>query len=85
MNNIQIDFDYLPTVNFASYQNHIYPIKYILEKQISLSYPDLVREAAKLFGYARVGSNVEGAMVAGIRYALAKGFAIQDGDRVVGK
>ena len=54
----------------------------ILHNQISLSKSDLVKETAKLFGYARIGSNVETAMLAGIDKALEKGEAKLTNDRV---
>lgn len=54
----------------------------VLHNQISLSKNDLVRETAKLFGYARIGSNVEAAMLAGIEKALERGGARLANDRV---
>ncbi|WP_345952877.1 DUF3320 domain-containing protein [Mucilaginibacter sp. PAMB04168] len=58
-------------------------VKLILQNQISLNREDLVRETAKLFGYARIGSNVENVMNAGINQAVELGFAIVQGERVV--
>jgi hypothetical protein len=58
-------------------------VKLILQNQISLLRGDLVRETAKLFGYARIGSNVEMAMNAGIDQAVQMGFAFVEGERVV--
>ena len=58
-------------------------IKAVLENQISLTRDDLVRETAKLFGYARTGSNVDTAMQAGIRVAINSGVAKLEGDRIV--
>ncbi len=55
----------------------------ILKNQISLPTADLIREGAKLFGYARTGSNVEQAMLAGIRKAIERGAIKEDGDRIV--
>lgn len=55
----------------------------ILKNQISLPMADLIREGAKLFGYARTGSNVEQAMQAGIRKAIERGVVKQEGDRVI--
>ena len=40
-------------------------VKGILSHQISLLKEDLVREASKLFGFARSGANVENAMKEG--------------------
>jgi len=48
-------------------------IKQTLEEQISLPTPDLARLVAQLFGYARMGTNVEAAMYQGIKLAVAKG------------
>ncbi|RFZ94036.1 DUF3320 domain-containing protein [Mucilaginibacter conchicola] len=55
----------------------------ILKNQISLPTADLIREGAKLFGYARTGSNVEQAMLAGIRKAIERGEVSEEGDRIV--
>ena len=58
-------------------------IKEILTHQISLPKEDLVREASKLFGFARSGANVENAMKKGIAKAIEKGFSIEKDGRVV--
>jgi hypothetical protein len=47
-------------------------ITQIVQEQISLSQEDLIREAAKLLGYARVGTAISDLMNHGIRYALWK-------------
>lgn len=60
-------------------------VKEILTNQISLPKSELVRETSRLFGYARIGANVEGAMLAGINQAIQKGYAVDDGDKVVVK
>ena len=49
-------------------------IRQTLEEQISLPTPDLARLVAQLFGYARMGTNVEATMYQGIKIAIAKGF-----------
>ncbi len=54
----------------------------ILKEQISLSKEDLIRETAKLFGFAKVGSNVDNAMRQGIRVAVENGFAREENGRV---
>ncbi len=54
----------------------------VLTNQISLSHNDLVRETAKLFGYARIGAIVETAMRAGIDKALERGFAKLENERI---
>ncbi|MGY3212008.1 DUF3320 domain-containing protein [Mucilaginibacter sp. HD30] len=71
------DADELPSHEIAN------GIKAVLQNQISLTKDDLVRETAKLFGYARLGTNVDIAMQLGIRVALAKGIAKMEGNRVV--
>lgn len=58
-------------------------IREVLRNQISLTQNDLVRETAKLFGFARTGGNVEAAMMAGLAYAVENGFARWTGERVV--
>lgn len=55
----------------------------ILKNQISLPAEDLVKETARLFGYARLGANVELAMKMGIEYALAAKLIKQNNDRMV--
>jgi len=56
-------------------------IKQTLEEQISLPTPDLARLVAQLFGYARMGTNVEAAMYHGINMAVAKGYIKIDNGR----
>ena len=56
-------------------------IKQTLEEQISLPTPDLARLVAQLFGYARMGTNVETAMYQGINMAVAKGYIKVDNGR----
>jgi very-short-patch-repair endonuclease len=58
-------------------------IKDVLSNQISLPDDDLIREVAKLFGYTRLGGNVEQAMRMGIEYALLIGLVINKDDRFV--
>jgi len=58
-------------------------IREILENQISLNRNDLMREAAHIFGYSRIGGNVESSMLAGIEKAVQRGFARIEGDRVI--
>jgi hypothetical protein len=71
------DADDLPSHEIAN------AIKAILQNQISLPKDDLVKETSRLFGYARIGTNVEIAMQLGIRIALAKDIAKMEGNRVV--
>lgn len=55
----------------------------ILSNQISLSKADLIREVARLFGYARIGANVESAMLLGIDKSIERGVAYEEGDRII--
>jgi len=71
------DADDLPSHEIAN------AIKAILQNQISLTKDDLVKETARLFGYARIGTNVEIAMQLGIRLALTKDIAKMEGNRIV--
>jgi len=54
----------------------------ILRNQISLSRPDLIKEAARLFGFARIGANVEIAMSLGIQKAVDRGNAYIKDQRI---
>lgn len=58
-------------------------IRHILKAQLSLPKADLIRESARLFGYARLGAKVDEAMQIGIDVAIKHGFVITDGDRIV--
>jgi hypothetical protein len=49
----------------------------VLEDQISLNQEDLIREAAKLMGYPRLGSSVTNLFSNAIRYAVWKGKIAQ--------
>ncbi|WP_078349696.1 DUF3320 domain-containing protein [Mucilaginibacter pedocola] len=71
------DADDLPPQEIAN------AVRQILINQISLAQPDLVREAAKVFGYARIGTNVELAMQAGIALAVQMGYAVLKDGRVL--
>lgn len=55
----------------------------ILREQISLTKVDLVREAAKIFGFAKVGGNVDGAMNAGINYLITLNRAKEQNSRIL--
>jgi len=55
----------------------------IVRNQIGLSKSDLIREMARAFGYARIGTNVERAMLEGLQIAINKGIAKEDGERIV--
>ncbi len=57
-------------------------VKNVLKEQISLSQEDLIRETAKLFGFSKVGSNVNVAMRRGISKAIERGYAKTDNERI---
>lgn len=54
---------------------------WILAQQLSLDVDDLLREVARLFGYARLGSTVKARMDVGLRALVARGEAALDGRR----
>ena len=54
----------------------------ILENMISLDRSDLIKEAARIFGFNRIGGNVESSMIEGISKAVQRGFARTEEDRV---
>jgi Protein of unknown function (DUF4011)/REase_MTES_1575/Protein of unknown function (DUF3320)/AAA domain len=58
-------------------------VKSVLKNSISLSKDALIRETARLFGFARSGGNVEMSMINGIETAISKGYAASENDRVV--
>ena len=58
-------------------------IKDVLNHQISLPEEDLIREVAKVFGFARLGGNVEQAMRMGIEFALKKELIVLKDERIV--
>jgi very-short-patch-repair endonuclease len=58
-------------------------VKEILKNQISLPKEDLIREASKLFGFARTGTQVELAMKKGIETAFHKNFVQEKDGRIV--
>jgi len=58
-------------------------IRDVLTNQISLPKEDLLREVAKIFGYARLGENVEHAMKMGIDYAFTKELIVNKNERIV--
>lgn len=55
---------------------------YLLEQHVSLPVADLVRETARLFGYSRLGQNVDKAMRSGIEVLVWSGRA-KEADGVV--
>ncbi|RDV11468.1 DUF3320 domain-containing protein [Pontibacter diazotrophicus] len=58
-------------------------VREILVNQISLPKSELIREVSRLFGYARLGANVEAAMTSGIAHAVNKGYAIEENERLI--
>ena len=58
-------------------------VKHILGNQISLPMADLIRETAKVFGFARSGTNVEIAIKKGIALAIEKNIVLVKDGRVV--
>jgi hypothetical protein len=57
-------------------------IREILENQISLNRDELVKEVARIFGFARLGTSVESCMLSGIETAIKRGFARLEGERI---
>jgi hypothetical protein len=57
-------------------------VREILENMISLNKVDLIKESAKIFGFNRIGGNVETSMTHGINKAVNRGFAMIEADRV---
>lgn len=55
----------------------------ILSNQISLPEDDLIKETARLFGYARIGANVEQTIKLGIEYALKREMILKNNDRLI--
>jgi len=58
-------------------------VRQVLKEQISLSKEDLIRETAKLFGFSKVGNNVEIAMREGVKLAAEKGYGKEDKGRII--
>ena len=58
-------------------------IVHILSQQISLPYDDLIREASRFFGYARLGSKVDNAIKLGLKYAVKDGLIVEIDKRYV--
>jgi hypothetical protein len=55
---------------------------WLLRQHVSIGDEDLARETARLFGIARLGSAVRGAMTAGLDELVARGDAMRDEARV---
>jgi len=85
----QVPSEYMNYRIFASNASDIAPeevsvaVKEILEQQISLSKENLIKETSLLFGFGRLGTIVEASMIRGIDTAIKRGFAKDDGGRIV--
>ncbi len=58
-------------------------IIHILTTQISLPLEDLIRETSHLFGFNRMGGNLENAVKMSADYAMEKGTITENNDRIV--
>ena len=58
-------------------------VKAVLASQVSLPKADLIKEAARIFGYTRIGSGVEVFFAKGISIALTDGYALEEKNRIV--
>ena len=56
-------------------------IRQILTDSISLPLPDLIKACAQIFGFARMGSNIEASMLRGIQEAVKKNYARMENGR----
>lgn len=59
-------------------------IKAVMQKQISLTKTDLIRETAKIFGFTRLGSVIESSVQSGIAVAVQRGYVLasENGERI---
>lgn len=71
------DADDLPPEEVAN------AIRELLINQVSLPKNELVRESAKIFGFSRIGNNVELSMHKGITAAITKGYAREEDNRII--
>ncbi len=58
-------------------------VHYLLEQHVRLPVADLVKETARLFGYQRIGQNVDKAIRSGIEVLVWSGRAKDEGGVVV--
>lgn len=58
-------------------------IRQLVKDSISLPLPDLIKGGARLFGFTRMGTNIEAAIRRGIQEASARGFINIENDRVM--
>lgn len=71
------DAENIPYIEISNAVNEI------LTHQISLPLDELIRETSRLFGFARLGTNVETAMKNGIFYAIKKGYIFERDGRFI--
>ncbi len=57
-------------------------MRVLLEQQLSLPRTDLIKETARIFGYARMGSKVEESLAAGLEVGLAGRLLVEREGRV---
>ncbi|RZM00375.1 MAG: hypothetical protein EOO88_58760, partial [Pedobacter sp.] len=57
----------------------------IVRNQVGLDQEDLIREAAKVFGFARLGTNVNAAVIPGVHNLLQRGKVVKHGERLIWK
>ena len=57
-------------------------IRQLLTDSISLPTADLIKACAQVFGFARMGSNIDAAMQRGIREAVKRNYAKIENERV---
>lgn len=57
-------------------------IEFLLKAQYGMTRQDLVREVAKIFGFARTSSNIEQIVNEGITSAIFKGFAKEENGKI---
>ena len=57
-------------------------VKYVLTDSVSLPLPDLAKACAKLFGFPRMGSNIEASMQRGIQEAVKRKYAKVESGRI---
>lgn len=54
------------------FQEKMNALCYVLDRQLSLSFDDMIREAAKVMNYTRMGTNVTAAFESAVQSALSR-------------
>ncbi|MFG0275299.1 MAG: DUF3320 domain-containing protein [Phycisphaerales bacterium] len=72
----QRDIEHIPVEERAAAAAHV------LERQIALPEDELEREAARLLGVGRMSDRSRDAMREGVAYAVDRGLAVRQGDRI---